>query len=103
MRYFVVSPQQKDREYLNIRDAVPMTAKLEQVRAQGFSSIHIVSPADGGVSFGGLDTKNHYALRADAGSMDDFRRLVRVAHSKGLAVTISYNLGYASTDRKSVV
>ncbi len=98
MRYFVVSPQQNTREFLSLRDVATLTAKLEQIRAQGFSSIHIVSPADGGVSFGGLDTKNHYALRADAGSMDDFRRLVRIAHGKGLAVTISYNLGYASTE-----
>ena len=50
------------------------------------------------MSFGGLDTKNHYALRADAGTMDDFRRLVRTAHAAKLAVTISYNLGYISTD-----
>lgn len=97
-RYFVVSPSQKDRELLPIQDVARTTAKLEQVRAQGFSAIHIVSPADGGVSFGGLDTTNHYAIRADAGNMDDFRRVVQIAHSKGLAVTISYNLGYVSTD-----
>ena len=97
-RYFVVSPSQKDRELLSIRDVERMTAKLEQVRAQGFSAIHVVSPADGGVSFGGLDTRNHYAIRADAGDMDDFRRLVKLAHSKGLAVTISYNLGYTSAE-----
>ena len=97
-RYFVVSPSQKDRELLSIRDAAGMAAKLEQVRAQGFSAIHIVSPADGGVSFGGLDTRNHYALRPDAGTMDDFRRLVKIAHSQGLAVTISYNLGYTASE-----
>jgi glycosidase len=97
-RYFVVSPSQKDRELLPIKDVARMTAALEQVRAQGFSAIHVVSPADGGISFGGLDTKNHYAIRADAGDMGDFRHLVQVAHSKGLAVTISYNLGYISTD-----
>lgn len=97
MRYFVVSRQQSTREFLPITDLAAMTAKLAQVRAQGFSSIHIVSPPDGGKSFGGLDTKNHYALRADAGTMDDFRRLVRVAHENHLAVSISYNLGYASS------
>ena len=97
-RYFVLSVSQKERELLPIRDVERTTAKLEQVRAQGFSAIHVVSPADGGVSFGGLDTKNHYALRADAGTMDDFRRLVKIAHSKNLAVTISYNLGYTSSE-----
>ncbi|SDR86679.1 alpha-amylase family glycosyl hydrolase [Opitutus sp. GAS368] len=97
-RYFVLSPSQKDRELLPIQDVARTTALLEQVHAQGFSAIHIVSPADGGVSFGGLDTKNHYAIRADAGNMDDFRRLVQIAHANGLAVAISYNLGYISTD-----
>jgi len=98
LRYFILSANQGVREVLNMRDAAQLSAKLDQVWAQGFSAIHIVSPPDGGVSFGGLDTRNHYALRAAAGDMNDFKNLVRVAHGKGLAVTISYNLGYASTE-----
>ncbi len=101
LRYFILSASQgvhEGREVLNIRDAAALGAKLDQVQAEGFSAIHVVAPADGGVSFGGLDTRNHYALRPDAGSMDDFRRMVRTAHGKGLAVTISYNLGYTAAE-----
>ncbi len=98
LRYFILSADQGVREVLNIREPSALTAKLDQVYAQGFSAIHIVAPPDGGTSFGGLDTRNHYILRPSAGTMDDFRRMVNLAHARHLAVTISYNLGYTSAE-----
>jgi glycosidase len=81
-----------------LRDEARLAARLDEIRAMGFSAIQIGAPAEGGTSYGGLDFKNHYAIRPEAGNMDDFRRMVRLAHSKGLAVAISYNLGYSSVD-----
>jgi len=45
-----------------------------------------------------LDTKDFYRIDPEIGTMDDFRRLVRLAHSKGLAVVIFLNVGYFSVE-----
>ena len=79
-------------------DPVKASQQLDQIKAQGFQAIWIVAPAEGLYKAGGLDTKNHYRIDPQLGAMDDFRRLVRIAHSKGLAVTVFYNLGYVSVE-----
>ncbi len=79
-------------------DPVKASQQLDQIKAQGFQAVEIVAPAEGLYAYGGLDTKNHYRIDPELGTMDDFRRLVRIAHSKGLAVSIFYNLGYLSVE-----
>lgn len=75
-----------------------LSEQLDRIRRQGFTVVEIFAPADGGKSYGGLDAKDRYRLDPEVGTMDDFRRLVRLAHSKGLAVITFDNLGYCAID-----
>lgn len=79
-------------------DPAKTSAQLDEIREAGFTAIEIFAPAEGGNSFGGLDTINRYRIDPALGSMDDFRRLVRSAHSKGMAVITFDNLGYCSVE-----
>lgn len=84
-------------EYLSLDQAV-LSAKLDELKAQGFSAIEIITPWDAGTSFGGLDTKDHYRLEPETGDIDDFRRLVRAVHQKGMAIIVFGNFGYCAID-----
>src|SRR5262249_1728519 len=65
---------------------------------QEFTVIEVFAPAEGGDSLGGMDTINRYRIDPALGIMNDFRRLVRLAHSKGMAVITFDNLGYCSVE-----
>ena len=84
-------------EYLTL-EPEKLTAKLDEMKAQGFSAIEIMTPWDAGTSFGGLDTKDHYHLEPEVGTLDDFRRLVRTVHSRGMAIVVFGNFGYSAID-----
>jgi hypothetical protein len=84
-------------EYLSLEPAT-LSAKLDELKAQGFSAIEIITPWGAGTSFGGLDTKDHYRLEPAIGDMDDFRRLVRTVHEKGMAIMVFGNFGYCAID-----
>jgi hypothetical protein len=79
-------------------DPARLPGVLQAVRGAGFDAIEIFAPALGGRSYGGLDTIDHYRLDPRLGTMEDFRRLVRVAHQHGLAVTTFDNLGYTAVE-----
>ena len=82
-----------------LKDLTKAGAMLDEMKARGCAVITLGDPAEtAGRVYPGLATKDHYRLPADAGTLDQFRRLVRLIHSKGLPVTISYNLGYASLE-----
>jgi hypothetical protein len=86
-----------DRETLSLEPS-KLNTQLEQFKADGYTALEIFAPWDGGRSFHGLDTKDHYQLDPEVGSMDDFRRLVRTVHDKGMAIIIFCNLGYSAID-----
>lgn len=75
-------------------DPVKASAELDALQAKGISAIEIFAPAYGGNAYEGLDPIDHY--RPAAGTMEDFRRLVRLIHGKGMAVITFDNLGYTS-------
>jgi hypothetical protein len=79
-------------------DPAKAAAQLDQFKAQGFTVIEIFAPPEGGKNYGGLDAINRYRIDPALGTMDDFRRLVRLAHDRGLAIISFDNLGYCSTD-----
>ena len=72
--------------------------QLDEIVAEGFQAIEIFAPAEGLHAYSGLDTKNHYQIDPELGTMDDFRALVCLAHDKGLAVLAFINLGYMSAE-----
>lgn len=73
-------------------------AILDSYKAQGISAIEIFAPYYGGRSYGGLDAIDRFRLNPEVGTMNDFRALVRLIHSKGMAVISFDNLGYCSSE-----
>jgi glycosidase len=71
---------------------------LDDYKARGISAIEIFAPYYGGRSYGGLDAIDRFRLNPKVGTMDDFRALIRLIHSKGMAVISFDNLGYCSSE-----
>jgi hypothetical protein len=71
---------------------------LDDLKAQGISAIEIFAPYHGGRSFGGLDAIDRFNVNPEIGTMENFRALVRLIHSKGMAVISFDNLGYCSSE-----
>ena len=88
----------RNRPALPIRDEAKLSAVLDDMRAQGIYAIEIFAPSEGGTAYGGLATKNHYRIDPELGTMDDFRRLVRLAHSKDFPIIVFKNIGYFNYD-----
>lgn len=78
--------------------AAAASKRLDEMRAAGITAIEVYAPAESGNSFLGLDTINHYRVEPKAGTIDDFRRLVRLVHAKGMKIIVIYNLGYSSVE-----
>ncbi len=79
-------------------DSAKASAVLDSLRAEGISAVEIFALADGGRSFGGLDHKDLFRIDPELGTMDDFRRLVKLIHEKAMPVVAFVNLGYSSVD-----
>ena len=91
-----VSPRGKSA--FPIKDTARLEAALDDLLAQGITAVEVFAPAEGGRSFEGLDTIDRYRLEPAAGTMDDFRKLVRLAHARNMAVISFDNLGYSSVE-----
>ncbi len=72
--------------------------RLEEMREAGIAVVEVYAPAEGGDSFLGLDTIDRYRVDPRIGTLDDFRRLVALAHAKGMRIVSIDNLGYSSVD-----
>lgn len=79
-------------------DSVKLEGELNILYQQGYRAIEIFATPDGGNSYGGLDAQNRYQIDPEVGTMEDFKRIVRQAHRKGLAVIAFDNLGYSAID-----
>jgi len=87
-----------NRGYAHVLSLDPEKAagELAEIRAQGFQAIEIFAPAEGLYGYAGLDMTDPYRVDQELGTMEDFRRFVRLAHCNGLAVVVFFNLGYFS-------
>jgi hypothetical protein len=72
--------------------------QLKAIKNEGFAGIQVFAPEDGGKSYNGLDSRNHFAIEAKYGSVADFKRVVDIAHQLGMHVIIFNNLGYIALD-----
>ncbi|HEU0139004.1 MAG TPA: alpha-amylase family glycosyl hydrolase [Bryobacteraceae bacterium] len=79
-------------------DPVKLGEQLDRMKQQGFDVLEIFAPPEGGFSYAGLDAKDRYRIDPEVGTMEDFRRLVRTAHAKGMAILSFDNLGYSSVE-----
>jgi hypothetical protein len=89
-----------DRGYAHILSLDPEKAarELGEIRARGFQAIEIFAPAEGRFGYAGLDMTDPYSIDRELGTMEDFRRFVRLAHSNSLAVVVFLNIGYFSIE-----
>lgn len=83
---------------LPIQDSTKLVSVLDELQTRGIHALGIHAPAEGGNSFGGFDVINHFRINPAFGTMDDFFRLVGLAHRKGLPIIVFLNLGYCSVD-----
>jgi hypothetical protein len=83
---------------LPIQDSTKLVSVLDELKVQGLQALSVHAPSEGGISFGGFDVINHFRIDPAFGTMDDFNRLVRLAHKKGLPIIVNLNLGYCSVD-----
>lgn len=81
-----------------IASAEGSARRLDELRDRGVAAIEVYAPAEGGNSFLGLDTINRYRFEPKAGTMDDFRRLIRQTHERGMKIVSIDNLGYSSVE-----
>ena len=72
--------------------------RLDEFRDAGIGMVEIYAPAEAGNSFLGLDTIDRYKVDPRIGTMEDLRRLVDLAHEKGLKIISIDNLGYCSVE-----
>ena len=80
-------------------DPTKAAEEFEKLKAQGYSAVDFGQPtAVAGRVYAGLATYDYYSLPSDVGTVEDFKRLVRIAHSKGLATTIFMNIGYCALE-----
>ncbi len=75
--------------------------QLQELKREGFGGIQVFAPEDGGLSFNGLDSRNHFAIEAKYGTIADFKQLVTIAHRLGMPVVIFNNLGYVAVNAPS--
>lgn len=78
----------------------PSEAKQQMLRwkSEGIGALEIFAPEEGGNSYDGLDATDRFRLDPSVGSVDQFRRLVELAHSLGLRVVTFQNFGYSGID-----
>jgi hypothetical protein len=76
-------------------------AQIKAIKEQGFTGLNIFAPADGGKSYNGLDARDHYRIEPKYGTIDDFRRVIEIAHRLGMSVIIFENVGYSAVDAPS--
>jgi len=87
-----INPGWKDRQFpIDPAKASPI---LDDFKARGISAIELFAPYHGGRSFHGLDSIDRFNINPK----EDFRALVRLIHSKGMAVISFDNLGYSSSE-----
>lgn len=75
-------------------DPAKASEQLDALKAMGVSAIEIYGPQLSGTAYGGLDPIDNF--QPSMGTMDDFRTLVKVIHSKGMAAIVFINIGYTS-------
>jgi glycosidase len=82
-------------------DSLVLNRELDTIVKEGYTALQIYAPPYGGKSFNGLDVIDHYKIDPNVGTMEDFKRLVRQVHRKGLAIVSVDNIGYCSVDAPS--
>src|SRR4029077_8241961 len=67
-------------------------------KEQGFTGIQVFVQADGGRRYNKPDARKHYPIAPTYGSIDDFKRVVHIAHGLAMPVVVFTNLDHSALD-----
>ncbi len=83
-----------------IGDFNGLTAKLDYISDLGASCIWLMPVAES-PSYHGYDVSDYYKVEPDYGTTNDFKRLVELAHRRGIRVLVDMVLNHASSQHPS--
>lgn len=78
-----------------IGDLKGVTQKLDYVKEMGFNGIWFM-PVCQSNTYHGYDVVDYYTIESDYGTNDDFKELVREAHSRGINVIVDMVFNHSS-------
>ena len=78
-----------------IGDIKGVTQKLDYVKEMGFNGIWFM-PVCQSNTYHGYDVVDYYTIESDYGTNDDFKELVREAHSRGINVIVDMVFNHSS-------
>ena len=78
-----------------IGDLKGVTQKLDYVKEMGFNGIWFM-PVCQSDTYHGYDVVDYYTIESDYGTNDDFKELVREAHSRGINVIVDMVFNHSS-------
>ena len=90
----------KDSNGDGIGDFKGLIQKLGYLKSLGVTAIWILPFYKSPLKDGGYDISDFTAINADYGTMADFKRFIREAHSKGLRVITELVLNHTSNEHK---
>ena len=85
-----------DSNHDGLGDLNGVTAKLDYLQELGIAAIWLM-PINPSPSYHKYDITDYYSIDRDYGTLDDFRRLVQEAHSRGIAVLMDLVLHHTSS------
>ncbi|MGA0559887.1 alpha-amylase family glycosyl hydrolase [Larkinella sp. VNQ87] len=78
-----------------IGDLNGVTSKLDYLRDLGVSAIWLM-PINPSPSYHMYDVTDYYGIASEYGTLDDFRRLIREAHQRGIKVILDFVINHTS-------
>lgn len=75
-----------------------LISKLDYIRNLGMDAIWILPHYPSPMIDGGYDVSDFKEVRPDLGTLNDFKRLIKEAHKKGLLIIVDLPLNHTSTE-----
>lgn len=79
-----------------IGDFNGITSKLDYLKSLGITGIWLM-PIHPSTSYHGYDVLNYYAVNPQYGSLDDFKKMLKEAHARGIRIIIDLVLNHTSS------
>lgn len=83
-----------------IGDINGIIEKLDYIKLLGVDYIWLTPVYESPMNDNGYDISNYLEINEDFGTMDDFERLINVAHEKGIKVMLDIVINHTSTDHE---
>ncbi|HDK9116945.1 TPA: alpha,alpha-phosphotrehalase, partial [Staphylococcus aureus] len=83
-----------------IGDINGIIEKLDYIKLLGVDYIWLTPVYESPMNDNGYDISNYLEINEDFGTMDDFERLINVAHEKGIKVMLDIVINHTSTEHE---